>query len=86
MIDTIADVVKLAGKSGTLMLEIEPMSQTEFRFDHNSAGIDHTFDSCKRTIGDAYVRGLAVLYNTYSYYIKCPHCGGNITLEEKDEE
>lgn len=25
-------------------------------------------------------------FNTYSYYINCPHCSGNITLEEKDEE
>ena len=24
--------------------------------------------------------------NTYSYYIVCPHCGGHIVLEEKNEE
>ena len=24
--------------------------------------------------------------NVYTYYIKCPHCGGQIILEEKYEE
>ena len=25
-------------------------------------------------------------FNTFSYYIKCPHCGCQIILEEKNEE
>lgn len=26
------------------------------------------------------------IVRTYTYYVRCPHCGGSITIEEKNEE